>query len=62
MTEPLLRISNLRIETVVDERQKGAKPVEILKGVDLSLDRGQVIGLIGEMPSYARLANVSVKQ
>lgn len=48
MTRPLLQISSLRIETIVDGRQKPAVPVEILKGVDLTVDRGQVIGLIGE--------------
>ena len=42
MTE-LLRIKNLHIEGFTDD-----KWVEIVRGIDLTLDRGEVLGLIGE--------------
>jgi peptide/nickel transport system ATP-binding protein len=48
MTEPLLQISDLRIETVVDHRKKSAVSTQVLQGIDLTLNRGEVIGLIGE--------------
>ena len=48
MTEPLLQMRGLRIETEVNPRDKNARPVEILKGIDLTLNRGEVLGLIGE--------------
>ncbi|MFV2054057.1 ABC transporter ATP-binding protein [Aliiroseovarius sp. YM-037] len=48
MTEPLLQMRDLRIETEVNPRDKNARPVEILKGIDLTLNRGEVLGLIGE--------------
>lgn len=47
MNVPLLDIRNLRIETVVDPR-KNEVATPILKGVDLTLNRGEVVGLIGE--------------
>ena len=47
MNIPLLDIRNLSIETVVDPRKDTAS-IPILKGVDLTLNRGEVIGLIGE--------------
>ena len=43
MTEPLLKITDLRIDGYSDETW-----VPIVKGVDLTLDRGEVMGLIGE--------------
>lgn len=46
MTDRLLQMNGLRVETVV--REKNTRPVEILKGIDLSLERGQALGLIGE--------------
>ena len=42
MTE-LLKIKNLHIEGFADE-----KWLEIVHGIDLTLDRGEVLGLIGE--------------
>ncbi|UCG04978.1 MAG: ATP-binding cassette domain-containing protein, partial [Desulfobacterales bacterium] len=42
MTE-ILRMTNLKIEGFSDE-----KWVPIVKGVDLRLDKGEVLGLIGE--------------
>ncbi len=47
MSGLFLDITGLRIETVPDPRhERPAAP--ILRGVDLRLDRGQVVGLIGE--------------
>ncbi|RYH04178.1 ABC transporter ATP-binding protein [Salipiger sp. IMCC34102] len=43
MTEPLLTIRDLHLEGRTDEEW-----VPIIKGVDLTLDRGEVLGLIGE--------------
>ncbi len=48
MSEPLLQMRGLRIETEVNPGKKHVKPVEILKGIDLTLHRSQVLGLIGE--------------
>lgn len=48
MTELLLQMRGLRIETEVNPRKKNDKPIEILKGIDLTLNRGEVLGLIGE--------------
>ncbi|WP_166417977.1 ABC transporter ATP-binding protein [Cochlodiniinecator piscidefendens] len=48
MNDYLLEMRDLRIETIVDSRKKRAKPTEILKGIDLTLRRGEVVGLIGE--------------
>jgi len=39
----LLRVSGLHLEAVVDETHK-----PIVKGIDLTLNRGEVLGLIGE--------------
>ncbi|MFZ1726502.1 MAG: ABC transporter ATP-binding protein [Albidovulum sp.] len=47
MSGPLLDISALWIETAADPRSNHAA-VPILKGVDLTVDRGEVVGLIGE--------------
>ena len=47
MSRPLLQINALRVETVPDPRS-GPAPAVILKGIGLTLDRGQVLGLIGE--------------
>src|ERR1700751_3399974 len=41
--KPLLEIQGLRIEGQSDERW-----TEIVKGIDLTLRRGEVLGLIGE--------------
>jgi len=41
--EPLLQITNLQIEGFSDEQWH-----QIIKGVDLTLHRGEVLGLIGE--------------
>ena len=43
MTEPLLTIRDLHLEGRTDEEW-----VPIIKGVDLTLNRGEVLGLIGE--------------
>jgi len=43
MTEPLLEITGLRVTGGA-----GDEPVEIVRGVDLTLARGEVLGLIGE--------------
>lgn len=48
MSRPLLQIRGLRIETEVNPSLRRAEAVEILKGVDVTLDRGEVLGLIGE--------------
>ncbi len=48
MTEPLLQMHGLRIATEINPRNKRAKPIEILKGIGLTLNRGEVLGLIGE--------------
>ena len=40
---PLLKIRGLKIQGFSDERWH-----EIIKGVDLTLNRGEVLGLIGE--------------
>ena len=47
MSAPLLDITGLKIETTPDERRNVAA-VPILRGVDLTLERGEVVGLIGE--------------
>ena len=47
MTEMLLDIRNLQIEAPADEKL-GRSAVPVLKGVDLTLRRGEVVGLIGE--------------
>lgn len=47
MTEILLDIRSLRIETLPDPG-RGRKASQILKGVDLRVGRGEVVGLIGE--------------
>ncbi len=43
MTDPLLKIRDLRIEGRADETW-----LEIVHGIDLDLNRGEVLGLIGE--------------
>ena len=43
MNEPLLEIKNLLIDGESDEVWH-----EIIKGLDLTLNRGEVLGLIGE--------------
>lgn len=48
MTPPLLEMRGLRIATDVGSRYSKVKSVEILKGIDLTLNRGEVVGLIGE--------------
>ena len=48
MTDTLLQMKSLRVESVVDPNDATARPVDILKGIDLSVERGQVLGLIGE--------------
>ena len=48
MTSALLEINGLRVETLANPGNRSAKPVEILKDIDLTLDRGEVMGLIGE--------------
>lgn len=45
MTTPLLDIRNLRIST---EPSRDSVQEDILKGVDLTVHRGEVVGLIGE--------------
>jgi len=45
MATPLLQIRNLGIAT---QTRHGLLPVDILKGIDVDLARGQVLGLIGE--------------
>lgn len=45
MTTPLLDIRDLRIST---EPARGSAQEDILKGVDLTVHRGEVVGLIGE--------------
>ena len=42
-SKPLLKMKNIQIEGFADERWH-----KIIKGVDLTLDRGQILGLIGE--------------
>ena len=42
-TDPLIQINNLKIEGFSDEQWH-----PIIKGVNLTLKRGQVMGLIGE--------------
>ncbi|WP_151705704.1 ABC transporter ATP-binding protein [Nitrincola alkalilacustris] len=48
MADPLLEIRNLKIEVTI--RPPGEKPhdITIVKGIDLDLARGKVLGLIGE--------------
>jgi len=48
MKPPLLKIRNLCIETATDQLEKHVKRLEVLRGIDLTLDRGEVLGLIGE--------------
>ncbi|OED39367.1 ABC transporter [Chromatiales bacterium (ex Bugula neritina AB1)] len=48
VTKPLLEIRNLRVETLVNPRQSSAQAIEILKGLNLTLNAGEVMGLIGE--------------
>ncbi|MGB5836062.1 MAG: ABC transporter ATP-binding protein [Albidovulum sp.] len=47
MSAPLLEIRGLTIETLPDPR-RNRPSVPILKAVDLRLERGEVVGLIGE--------------
>lgn len=47
MSAPLLEMRNLKVETAPDPRRNSGG-VPILKGVGLTLDRGEVVGLIGE--------------
>ena len=42
-SQPLLKMSNIQIEGFADERWH-----KIIKGIDLTLHRGQILGLIGE--------------
>ncbi|TRW99479.1 ABC transporter ATP-binding protein [Paracoccus sp. M683] len=48
MTEPLLKIRDLRIDATVYPPGEAAREIQIVKGVDLDLQRGKVLGLIGE--------------
>ncbi len=48
MTGPLLKIIDLRVETVAAPNRKNTAPAVILDGVDLTLERCEVLGLIGE--------------
>ena len=48
MSAPLLRIRGLRVEARVRTAGRGAVWRPIVDGVDLTLERGQVLGLIGE--------------
>lgn len=47
MTGPLLQMMELTVETVAN-RRRGTPAATILNKIDLSLERGQVLGLIGE--------------
>ena len=42
-SQPLLKMSNIQIEGFADERWH-----KIIKGINLTLHRGQILGLIGE--------------
>ena len=48
MPAPLLRISGLRVDARVRRSGHGSVWRPIVNGVDVTLDRGQVLGLIGE--------------
>ncbi|GAA2017837.1 ABC transporter ATP-binding protein [Pseudokineococcus marinus] len=46
---PLLRVRGLRVE--VDGHGAGAEPVELVRGVDLDVERGELVALLGESGS-----------
>lgn len=48
MTEPLLRVRGLKIGATVYPPGEKPRDIEILHGVDFDLERGKVLGLIGE--------------
>ena len=48
MAEPVLRVRDLTIKALVSPRGKKSYEVTIVDGLSLSLDRGKVLGLIGE--------------
>ncbi|MCB1404669.1 MAG: ATP-binding cassette domain-containing protein, partial [Rhodobacteraceae bacterium] len=48
MSDPLLDIKNLRIEATVYAPGEKPRDVVIVDGVSLSLEKGKVLGLIGE--------------
>ena len=48
MSLPLLAINDLQVEARTKQPQSGWVWQEILKGVDANVDRGEVLGLIGE--------------
>ncbi len=48
MTDPLLRVRGLRIGATVHPPGQRPHDIEIVKGVDFDLQKGKVLGLIGE--------------
>jgi peptide/nickel transport system ATP-binding protein len=48
MTEPLLRVRGLKIGATVYPPGEKPRDIEIVHGVDFDLERGKVLGLIGE--------------
>ncbi len=48
MTEPLLKVRGLKIGATIYPPGERPKPIEIVHGVDFDLERGKVLGLIGE--------------
>jgi oligopeptide/dipeptide ABC transporter ATP-binding protein len=53
----ILDIQNLRIET-----QRGGEQIEILRGIDLQIPRGKIIGLVGESGCGKSMLSLAIMQ